>query len=77
MADQRIALQQPERVLYRIDERPAELEQLTSGAPCEDDLRHRLLRCAARVEFGAKLRERHGLTARELRKTGLDRGEGL
>lgn len=77
MADEGIALQQAERVLYRINQRPVELEQLASRAPCKDDPRHRLLRCAARVEFGAKLRECHGLIARELRKTGLDRGEGL
>jgi hypothetical protein len=43
VADQRIALEQSERILYRIDERPVELEQLTTGAPCEDDTRHRLL----------------------------------
>lgn len=77
MTDQRIALEQPEGVLYRINERPVELEQLSSGAPREDDSRHRLLRCAARVELGAKIRKRDGLIARELRKTGLDRDEGL
>gem|GEM_PF-6671987 len=43
MAGRWIAFEQPERVLYRIDEGPVELEQLTSGAPCEDDTRHRLL----------------------------------
>lgn len=44
VADQRIALEQPERILYRINQGPVELEQLTSGAPREDDTRHRLLR---------------------------------
>lgn len=74
---QRIALEQAERILYRIDQRPVEIEQLASGAPSEDDTRHRLLRCAARVELNTKLRERYGLLARELRKTSFDRGEGL
>jgi hypothetical protein len=44
MADQRIAFKQPKRVLYRINQGPVELEQLTTGAPREDDTRHRLLR---------------------------------
>jgi hypothetical protein len=44
VADRGIALEQPERILYRIDQRPVELEQLTSGAACNDDTRHRLLR---------------------------------
>jgi hypothetical protein len=44
VADQRFALEQPERVPYRIDEWPVELEQLTSSAPCKDDPCHRLLR---------------------------------
>lgn len=43
VADQRIAFEQPERVLYRIDQGPVELEQLTSGAPSENNTRHRLL----------------------------------
>jgi hypothetical protein len=34
VANQRIALEQPERILYRIDQGPVELEQLSSGAPC-------------------------------------------
>ena len=44
VADHRIAFEQPERVLDRIDEGPVELEQLNSRAPSEDDTRHRLLR---------------------------------
>ena len=44
MANQRIALEQSERVLYRIDEGPVEFEYLTAGAPRENDPRHRLLR---------------------------------
>jgi hypothetical protein len=44
VADQRIALEQPERILYRINQGPVELEKLTTGAPREDDTRHRLLR---------------------------------
>jgi|GEM_PF-4222281 len=63
MADEGIALQRAERVLYRINQRPAELKQLTSDAPRKDDPRHRLLRCAARVELGAKIRKRDGLIA--------------
>jgi len=44
VTDQRIALEQPERILYRINQGPVELEQLTTGAPREDDTRHCLLR---------------------------------
>jgi hypothetical protein len=44
VAAQWIALEQAERILYRIDERPVELKQLTTSAPYNDDTRHRLLR---------------------------------
>jgi hypothetical protein len=44
VANKRIALEQSERILYRIDQGPVELEQFTTGAPCEDDTCHRLLR---------------------------------
>lgn len=77
VSSQRIAFEQPECVLYRVDEGPVELEQLASGAPCEDDTRHRLLRWTTGVELGAKIRECDGLVPRELRETGFDSSEGL
>jgi hypothetical protein len=77
VADQWIAFEQTERVLNRIDERPVELEQLTSGATRKDDTCHRLLWRATGIELSAKIRQCDGLIARELPKTGLDRGERL
>ncbi len=77
VADQWVAFKQPERVLYRNDEGPVELKQLTSGAPCEDDTCHRLLSRATGVELSTKVRKCDGLVARELSKTGLDRGQRL
>ena len=32
----RLALQQPQGILYRVNQRPAQLEQLAAGAPGED-----------------------------------------
>jgi hypothetical protein len=77
VAGNRIAFEQPERILYGIDERPIELEQLTAGAAREDDARHRSAGLAPLVEFGAHVGERDCLPARELGESGFDRGECL
>jgi hypothetical protein len=37
----RIALGQAQRILYRVDERPAQLKQLTTGPPGKDEPRQR------------------------------------
>jgi hypothetical protein len=77
VAGQWITFKQPKGILYRVDERPVELEQLNWGAPRKDDTRHRLLSRATGVELGAQVRKCDGLVARKLPKTGLDRGKGL
>ena len=77
MAGKRIAFGQPERILYRVDEWPAELEQLTAGATRQDDARHRSAGWAPLVKLGAEVAERDDLAARELGKAGFDRGERL
>ncbi len=40
VADLRVPLEQPERVLDRVDQTPVEVEQLLSAAPRENDFGH-------------------------------------
>jgi hypothetical protein len=73
----RVALQQPQGVLDRVDQRPAELEQFAARAPGEDESRQpsaggRTTLC----QLGAKLGEGDRLPALDLGEARLQRGEG-
>jgi len=73
----RVALQQPQGVLDRVDQRPAELEQFAARAPGEDESRQpsaggRTTLC----QLGAKLGDGDRLPALNLGEARLQRGEG-
>ena len=77
VAGERIAFQQPECILHGVDERPIELEQLTTGAAREDDARHRSAGLPPLFQLDTQVGQRDRLPARELGKARLDRGECL
>ena len=58
MAGERIALEQTERILDGIDERPTELEQLTACPARQDDTRHRSAGSPPLIQLGAQVVER-------------------
>lgn len=67
-----VALKQAERILDRVDQRPAELEQVTAGSPGEDESRQRSAGGRPAVgKFAAKLGERDRLAALDLGKARL------
>ena len=77
VARMRIALKQPKRVLDRVDQRPIELEQFTSGAPRQDDAGHLSAARAALGQLAAEILEGDGLLPRELRQAGFERSERI
>lgn len=64
MSDLRVALEQPERVLYRIDQRPVEVEDLLSGTPREDDLGRASAGGSTFGEVAAQVVERDAVSSR-------------
>jgi hypothetical protein len=73
-----LALQQAQGVLDRVDQRPAQLEQLAAGTPGEDKPRQRSAgsRPAFR-QLSAKLRESDRLATPDLGQTRIQGGEGV
>jgi hypothetical protein len=67
-----VALEESERVLDGVDERPVEIEQLVSGAPRENDLGHASAGGATLGEVLAKFVERDGLASCELAEACFD-----
>lgn len=79
MAGERFTLEQPKRALYRIDERPAQLEQFMTCSSSEDKSRQRSAagRRTTLGKLAAKLSESHGFATLELGKTRLQRGQRI
>ncbi len=77
VAGERIAFEQRECILYGGDQRPIELEQLTTGATREHDAGHRSAGLPPLFQLDTQVGQRDRLPARELGKTHLDRGECL
>ena len=74
----RFALQQPESVLDRVYQRPAQLEQLATRAAGEDEPRHRSASGGPALgQLAAELGEGYRLPALYLGKSRLQRGEGV
>lgn len=75
---ERFALEQTERILDRVYQRPAQLEQIATGSPSKNESCQRS--AGGRPALGqltAKLGERNRLAALDLGKTGLEREEGM
>src|ERR1700761_1174405 len=66
VAFERLAFKKTNSVLDRIDEWPAELEQLATRSPRDHDPRHGSASASAFSQLAAQLGERDGLVAREL-----------
>jgi hypothetical protein len=64
VSDLRVTLELSERVLDRIDHGPAEVEQLLSGAPREDDLGHASAGGPALGELATQITQCHAVTSR-------------
>ena len=74
----RFALQQSERVLDRVDQRPAQLKQLATRATGEDEPRHQSTGgWPALGQLAAKLGEGDRLPPLDLGKPRLQSGEGV
>lgn len=75
VAGERVALEQAESILDRIDQRPRQLEQVATGPPGEDKSCQRSVgRRPALGQLSAKLREGDRLAPLDLSKTCLQRG---
>lgn len=68
----RLSLQQAERLLDRVDQRPVELEKCLASAPRENNGRHALPAGAALSQLAAKFIKRDRLTRGELFEAVLD-----
>src|SRR3954451_4134693 len=76
MPCERIALEQSQGLLDRIDQRPTQLEQVATRAPSEDEARQRSAGVWPKIgKLAAKLSESERLSALDLRETRLQRRE--
>ena len=75
VSDVRVPLEQSKRVLDRVDERPVEVKQLLSGAPCENDFGHASAGVSTLAEVATKIVERDAVASSQLGETSLDGGE--
>lgn len=72
------ALQQAQRILDRVDQRPAEFEQLPPCAAGENEPRQRSASCGSTLgQLAAKLGKGNRLVACDLSQTGLQGGESV
>lgn len=73
-----ITLEQAKRILDRVDQRPAQLEQVAPGSPGKYESRQRSAgRGPALGQFATKVSESDRLAALDLGKAHLQRGEGI
>lgn len=71
-----VALEQTERVIDRVDQRPVEGEQLLADATREDDLGHASAGGPTLGEFAAQIVEGDCFLSRELGQPNFDRANG-
>ena len=72
VSDVRVPFEKSKRVLDCIDDRPAEVEQLLSGDPREDDLGHASADSSTLAEVAAKMVEGDAVASCELGEASLD-----
>lgn len=78
VADKRVALEQGKRILDRIDQRPAQVEQIEPGSPGEDESRQRSVGgLSALGKLASKLGKSDRLPPLDLGEPLLQRGEGI
>lgn len=78
IASKRVPLEQPERILNSVDQRPAELKQVAAGPPGEDKSRQRLAGGRPAVgQLTAKLGKGERLSTLDLAKPRLQGSEGI
>ena len=77
MANFWFSLQQRERVLDSIDQRPTQVEEVLSGTPRQDDAGHGSAGVASLGELASQVIERDRLTTLEFGQSGLDRRERI
>lgn len=78
MARLRLALQKAQRILDRIDQRPAQLEQLATGPSGKDKSRQRSASGRSTLgQLATKLDQGHRFATLDLGETRLQRGESV